>query len=431
MSEAALPAGEVRPAPARRPAPYGLFMRVAWRNLWRRRLRTWLSAGGLAFAIFLVSAMVSLQGGSYRGWVDSATRLTTGHFQVQHPRYFNDPTVRHLLPDGRAVARELAAVDGVVGVAPRAEAFVLVAAGERSFGALLLGVDAEAEAALFDLPGRITAGEYLPQPDSAYVGQALATNLGLGLGDEIAGLGTTAGGSVAAVVLRVDGIFETGQAELDRSLLQAPLAAVQEAFELGSGAHRLAINTTDASRVEAVQAALAKTVPPSARLLSWRELLPEVEQSIRLDRIGGDMIYWLLMLVVTMSVVNAFIMTVFERTREFGMLLAVGMQPNAIVGMLLVEATCVWVLGAALGLALAAATLVPLGIVGLPTTFGIEGFDEMADRLMMPDRLYPLLTLAAAIQAPLIMLAGTLIAALIPALRVRRMKPVDALREEE
>lgn len=431
MSEAALAGAVPTRTAQRRAGTGGLFVRVAWRNLWRRRLRTWLSAGGLAFAIFLVSATVSLQGGSYRGWVDTATGLATGHFQVQHPEYFDDPAVRHVLAGGAALLRELGAVDGVLGVAPRAEAFVLVAAGERTFGALALGVDPAREAAMFDLPRRIVAGEFLPREDSAFIGTALAANLGVGLGAEIAGLGSTAEGSVAALVLTVDGIFETGQAELDRSMMLAPLAAVQVAFELGDGVHRLAVNAADAGRIDALQPALAGAVPPSARLLSWRELLPEIEQGIRLDRISAQMIYWLLMLVVTMSVVNAFAMTVFERTREFGMLLAVGMQPNAIVAMLLVEAACVWALGAALGLALALAVLVPLGVVGIPTAMGVEGMDEMATRLMMPDRLYPLVGLDAMTMAPLVMLAGTLLAALIPALRVRRMRPVDALREEE
>ncbi len=431
MTEAALPGALAGRASRRSGGARGLFVRVAWRNLWRRRLRTWLSAGGLAFAIFLVSATVSLQGGSYRGWVDTATGLATGHFQVQHPDYFDDPAVRHVLAGGSALARQLGAVDGVVGVAPRAEAFVLVAAGERTFGALALGVDARSEAAMFDLPQRLVAGEFLPRKDSAFVGTALAANLGIGIGAEIAGLGSTAEGGVAALVLTVDGIFETGQAELDRSMMLAPLAAVQAAFELGDGVHRLAVNAADASRVDALQPALATATPAEARLLSWRELLPEIEQGIRLDRISAQMIYWLLMVVVTMSVVNAFVMTVFERTREFGMLLAVGMRPNAIVGMLLVEASCVWALGAVLGLALALAVMLPLGVVGMPTTMGVEGMDEMATRLMMPDRLYPLVSLDAMTMAPLVMLAGTLLAALIPALRVRRMRPVDALREEE
>lgn len=433
MSEAALAVAPARAALRRRRAS-GLFVRVAWRNLWRRRLRTWLSAGSLAFAIFLVSFFVAMQAGTYGSWIDTATRLTTGHLQVQHPDYQENPKSANAVAGGTELARRLERLPNIVGVAPRAEAFALVSVGERSFGAMVMGVDGEREAALFDLPGRIVAGEYLPRADSAYVGTALAANLGVELGGEIVALGSSEEGGVAVLVLTVDGLFETGQAELDRSILQAPLPAMQAAFQLGDAVHRIAIATTDSSRIEQFAPAIAERLPAGARLLTWSELLPEVEQSVELDRIGGAIIYWLLMIVVTISVVNAFVITVFERTREFGMLIAIGMKPNAIVGMLATEAVFVWLLGAAIGLALCVATVVPLGVVGIPATGGIEGLEdleEMAAAMMMPERLHPRLTPSALIQAPLVMLFGTLIAALIPALRVRRMSPVEALREEE
>ena len=335
------------------------------------------------------------------------------------------------MPRGTELARRLEQLPDVVGVAPRAEAFALVSVGERSFGALVMGVDAKREAAMFDLPKRIVAGEYLPRADSAYLGSSLAANLGVELGDEVVALGSSEEGGVAVLVLTVDGIFETSQAELDRSVMQAPLAAMQAAFELGDTVHRVAIETVDSARTDELADTIAAGVPEGLRLLTWNELLPEVEQAIELDRIGGAMIYWLLMIVVAISVVNAFVMTVFERTREFGMLIAIGMKPNAIVGMMATEAVFVWVLGTAIGLALCVATVLPLGAVGISATGGVEGMEDMAAQLMMPERLYPQLSLRALTQAPLVMLVGTLCAALIPALRVRRMRPVEALREEE
>lgn len=409
----------------------GLFLRVAWRNLWRRRLRTWMSAGGLAFAIFLVSFFVALQAGVYGNWIDSATRLMTGHLQVQHPDYQDNPKPSHAVAGATELVRRLEALPGAVGVAPRAEAFALVAIGERSFGALVMGVDAKREARMFDLPARLVAGEYLPRANSAYLGTSLAANLGVEIGDEIVALSSFQDGGVGVLALTVDGVFETGQAELDRSILQTPLAAMQSAFELGDAVHRIAIETDDSSRADEFAAAFAPSLPAGLRLLTWRELLPEVDQSIELDRISAIMIYWLLMIVVAISVVNAFVMTVFERTREFGMLMAIGMKPNAIVAMLTTEAAFVWMFGTAIGLALCIATVLPLGVVGIPATGGIEELEEMAARMMMPESLHPKLSWQALTQTPLIMLAGTLIAALIPALRVRRMRPVDALREEE
>ena len=435
MSDSALLASPARSGAAERMANVGestrsLFLRVAWRNLWRRRLRTWMSAGGLAFAIFLVSFFVAMQAGVYGNWIDSATRLMTGHLQVQHPDYQDNPKPSHAVAGATELVRRLEALPGALGVAPRAEAFALVSVGERSFGALVMGVDAEREARMFDLPARLVAGEYLPRADSAYLGASLATNLGVEIGDEIVALGSLEEGGVAVLVLTVDGVFETGQAELDRSILQAPLATMQSAFELGDAVHRIAIETSDSSRADEFAAAFAPSLAAGLRLLTWRELLPEVDQSIELDRISAVMIYWLLMIVVAISVVNAFVMTVFERTREFGMLMAIGMKPNAIVAMLATEAVFVWLFGAAIGLALCVATVLPLGVVGIPAG-GIEEFEEMAARMMMPESLHPKLSWQALTQTPLIMLAGTLIAALIPALRVRRMRPVDALREEE
>ena len=412
--------------PLRPPLP--MLARVAWRNLGRRRLRTAMSVAGIGFAILLVSMFTALQTGVYGAWIDTATGLMTGHWQAQHPAYQDDPRIADVVPNGAALARRIAKLPGVVGATARAEAFALISAGERSFGGLVHGVLPNREAELFSLPARLTAGEYLPRADSAYLGAALAANLGVGVGDEIVALGGAPEGGVAALALTVDGIFASGQVELDRSLLQVRLAPLQEAFGLDAGAHRIVVNTERGDG--GVGAAIAAVLPSGVRLLDWKALMPQIEQSIRFDRITADVIYWLLMLLVALSVVNAFMMTVFERTPEFGMLLAIGMRPAAIVGMLLLEGVGVWALGAICGLALCVAVVLPLQMVGfaLPES---EALSAMNEQMMMPQRLHPALGGKALAQAPLVMLTGTLVAALVPALRVRRMRPVEALRAEE
>ncbi len=407
-----------------------MFVRVAWRNLWRRRLRSWMSAAGIGFAILLVSFFMSFQAGTYGAWVETATGVMTGHLQLQHPEYFDNPKMGHAIAGGSELVGRIETAPHVVGVTPRAEAFALVSVGERSFGALVMGVDPQREAALFALPHHLAKGEYLPAANSAFVGASLAANLGAALGDEVVALGSAEEGGIAVLVLTVDGIFETGQPDLDRSVMQVRLPTMQLAFELGDSVHRIVVETVDSNRIDQWKPAVQAAMPAGVRLLDWRDLLPELEQSITLDRVSGAMIYWLLMAVVTMSVVNAFIMTVFERTREFGMLMAIGMRPNAIVGMLTIEAFCVWALGAVIGIALCLAAVLPLAEIGISVA-AIEGAEEMAAMTMMPDRLYPALNVDALAWSPLLMLAGTLIAALIPALRVRKMRPVDALREEE
>ena len=389
-----------------------------------------MSVAGVAFAILLVSTFTALQTGVYGAWIDTATGVATGHLQVQHPAYGNDPRVAHVVRDVAALAERIAALPGVVNATPRAEAFALISAGERSFGGLVLGVVPAREAQMFSLADRLTEGAYLPRPESAYLGALLAANLGVGVGDEIVALAGAPEGGVAALALTVDGLFISGQAALDRSMLQVPLAALQSAFDLGDAAHRVVINTESGERAPALGARIARMLPSGVRLLDWRALLPEIEQSIRFDRITADMIYWLLMLLVALSVVNAFMTTVFERTPEFGMLLAIGMRPTAVVGLLLMEALGVWALGTVCGLALCALVTLPLQVVGFAPPGG-EALTAVNEQMMMPERLHPRLGGKALTQAPLVMLIGTLLAALIPALRVRRMRPVDALRAEE
>lgn len=415
----------------------GMFARVAWRNLWRHRLRTWMAACGIGFGIFLVSVMAAFQAGIYGPWIENATALLTGHVQVQHPGYLDDPKLAHTLPDGTRLVRTVAGTPGVVGATARAEAFALISVGERSYGGMVMGVEPEREAAMFKLPHYVREGEYLPRADSAFIGSSLATNLGVVLGDEIVALGSAKDGGVAVLVLTVDGIFESGRTELDRTILQAPLAAMQVAFELGDSVHSVVANVAEPHRADAFKTVIEARLPAdpadpaAARVLDWNELLPELRQGIRLDAVTGQMMAAVLLVVVVMSVVNSFIMTVFERTREFGMLIAIGMRPNAIIGMLTIEAACVWVLGAVIGIAACIAVVWPLNVVGLNPGELVEGADDIYAQLMVPEALRPELSARALLLAPSIMLAGTVLGALVPALRVRRMHPVEALREEE
>jgi len=143
------------------------------------------------------------------------------------------------------------------------------------------------------------------------------------------------------------------------------------------------------------------------------------------DKIGGQIMYWIIMVLVMFSVVNSFIMTVFERTREFGMMLAIGMRPRAIVAMLQWEALFLWVIGTAIGAGLASLLIIWLHDVGI---YLGEQMEDYAKQFYMPARLYPGFSPEVLTVAPLAMLVGTQLAAMIPSLRIRRLRPVVALR---
>ena len=408
-------------------AGLGLTVAIAWRNLWRNRRRTWLTVAGISFAIFLVAVGMAFQQGSYSNMIDNATGLFMGQIQLSAQEYVDDQRLEHTLPNATQLAAALEAKG--LAVAPRVQGFALVSVGERSFGGLTIGVDFAAEQQVVNFFDKVSEGSLPQAADGVLVGEILARNLGAAVGDELVVLGTGKEGGVAALALNISGLFRSGQSELDRTLLFAPLQTVQEGFFLEDEVHQFVIRARDISALEPAQQAARQAVAEvgvstPAAVRTWPEFLPELTQSIELDRISARIMYGAILVLVTFSVVNTFLMVVFERTREFGMLLALGMRPSAIISQVLLEALFMWVLGAAIGLGLS------LLLVGYFATVGVQmpGMEELAAQYYMSDRLYPGFSVALFTTAPLILLVGTQLAALLATWRVRRISPVVALR---
>lgn len=404
-----------------------LSVRIGWRNLWRNRRRTWLTSGGIAFAVLLVVFTMAMQFGQYEIMEENATSLITGQIQIQSLPYVDSGRFEDTLDNASELASVIAATPGVAAVAPRVEAFALASADERSFGAQVLGIDIAAEANTTRFTKMLESGRMIAGPGDAVLGKILARNLGVGVGAEVVVLGSGKEGGVAAMVVVVSGILETGMTDLDRSFLLASLPVVQDAFGLTDEVHTFAIRTDDLDQSKQVAAALQKKMPDLAAVRHWELVMPEVLQGIEVDRIGGMFMYWLIMILVVFSVINSFIMTVFERTREFGMLRAIGMRPAKIILMVQFEALFGCLIGVAIGLALASAVIAWLIEVGIPLG---EAMEDYATQFYMPARLYPAFSAEALLTAPVVMVIGTQIAAILPALRIRQLKPVEALRED-
>ncbi|MEZ5557277.1 MAG: FtsX-like permease family protein [Pseudomonadales bacterium] len=411
---------------ARRTGFGGVTGPLAWRNLWRNRRRTWLTAGGIGFAAWLQVFAMSMQDGTFGTMVDNAARLLTGHLQVQRPDYHDDPRLEHVLDDATSLREQALRLPGVTAALPRAQAFALAAGEDRSFGAQIMGVDAAAEQRASSLPGMVNEGRYLEGSGEAVIGAALARNLGLGVGDELMLVGNAREGGVAAAVARVVGVFSTGIAELDRGLVQIPIDDFRQAWNLRADQiHALVVLLDRTGRSTSVARALAG---PGRAVLDWTELTPELVQAVELKRVGAQLFFALVAVIVTFSVVNTFMMTVFERTPEFGMLMALGMRPAAIARQLCGEALCMALLGLVLGLGSAALLVAVLAAVGVPLPADVE---DVLVRYKLPERIYPVFSWGAAATACIVLLLGTQLAALVPALRVLRLRPVQALRAME
>ena len=404
---------------------------MAWRNVWRNPRRSLLTMAAIAFAVLLVLFMLSFQFGSYEAMIDNAVRLSTGHLQVQAQGYLANPDMRKVVEDPAAVAGLLDSLDRVTAHAARCRAFALLSSDKRTSGGMVVGIDPAAEPRVSTLAQRVTQGEFLAPGDMglALVGDLLARNLGVGLGDEVVVLGQGRDGSFAATVYTVKGLFATGQEEMDRSTMAVDLADFQDVFFMGSAVHEIVVLADSLSLVaglqQDVQSGLAGLPQGSGLVaLTWDELLPGVKQSIQMDLMSGLIFYFLLILVVAFSILNTFLMAVFERTREWGVMLAMGATPMRLVRLVLLESGFTTLLG------ILAGTLLGLAVTGYFQAHGIPlsgATAELVKAYGIAERMYPTLTLLSVSLASLSVLVVTMLSAVYPALRVRRLKPAAAL----
>lgn len=403
-----------------------LLLALAWRNLWRNRRRTWLTACGIAFAVWMLVFAWSMNDGTFDVMIDTAARTFSGHVALQHPDFQDEPTLEHVLTDVPVLLAQASALPSVQHAASRAMGTALVSVGERSFGAQIVGVLPQAESGWSTLAASITDGRYLQTPGEIVLGAPLARNLHASVGSEVVILGTALEGGVAAAAARVVGIYDTGQVAMDRRLAQIHIADFRDAWRLRDDqAHVIAL-VLDGPRYGARVA--AQLTQPGVAVLPWSELMPELVQMVELKRTGQGLFFVLIAVIVVFSVVNTFMMTVFERTPELGMLRALGMRGGELQTLLHIEALWLSVLGISLGLVFTWALLAVLSGTGIPLP---EETRELVAAYHMPDRLYPAYSWGATYIAALAMLLGTQLAVLLPAFRVRRMQPVEALRKED
>jgi putative ABC transport system permease protein len=400
---------------------------LAWRNLWRRPQRTLLSLASIVLVVALLVFLLSFQVGVYATMKENTLRIFDGYAQLQPPGYAADPTIDRVIEHPLALAHDAAAIGGVAAAAPRVNGFAILANGERSYGALVAGVDPASESRVSTIPATVRSGRYLEEGDrdAAVLGEALARNLQLAVGGRVSLLGAARDGSVGADVLRVVGIFRSGIPELDRSILEMPLRRAQDTFAMSDSANTIALGGGTLAGVDAALPALdALGARHGVAVLDWAALEPALRDAIMLKYAMSFLFYFTLVAVVAFIILNTLLMSVLERTREFGVLLALGMRPHAIGLMIWMELIALALCGCALGFAIGAAGTLVLVRYGI----SYAGLEKLLAQYGLPPRLYPSLTPMSALAGPAALLTAVVIGGIVPYLRVARLTAASAMR---
>lgn len=401
------------------------LLKMAFRDLGRNRRRSFFSALALGIGLALLLLMASVVTGEMRGAMDSSIKLQSGHVQVRAKTYDENKTSlkwEDLIVNPDQIAAQIAALSPVQVATPRLFASGIVASADTSVGVRIIGIDPSSSA---NDPYRngVVSGAFLSTDDreGLLMGQPLADNLGLKTGDKINLLVNTSNGDVSEQAFVIRGIYSTHTPAFDQSSIFLPLAKAQAIAQAENHASTIFVLLKDRDQTAAVAAALQGG---NYQIVTWEQLNQLLSQTQDLSNTYMMFLYLIVLGITATVIINTLIMSVFERTREIGILSAVGMRGSRIMAMFFAESSLLAVGGIVMGLVLGGL------LVAYATQYGfyIGNISGSMSGMLLGERIYGYLTMNDAITLTIAAFVVTLLAALYPAMLAARMEPVQALR---
>lgn len=425
-----------------------IALKLALRNLLRNRWRSGLTLAAIAVAVGLMVWTI----GMYDGWIEEMIRGTTsvetGQVQVHTAQYVEDACVYQSFSADSALIGRIRSVGGVTAITARVKAYGLIVNEDRSQVARILGVDPEAEGTATPILNAVAQGRWLasypaqyPAPREVVLGQGLAQQLGISVGDELVVFLETADGSLGNDVLQVVGIVKTGNTELDRLAAYLHLADAQYLTALDDQVNEVMIRTAELDAAPAIADSVAaaigarlgapargEAVESSALVVQpWQEIVPWLNQMIVLFKRSYALMYLLIYLIAAAGILNTARMSALERRREFGVMLAIGMRPFRMFRTIVVETAVLGLAGALVGATLGFLVSWYHATAG----FNMGAFTENAAFSYMgiafSERIYFVVTPMTVLQPVVVMLVVAALSGLWPAIRGARIVPAPTI----
>lgn len=407
--------------------------RVGWRNLWRNPRRTVLTLIAIAFGLFLAILFTALQDRSFSDMIDLAARMGGGHVVVQHPEYLDTPSLARTVADAERITAAARGLPDVEKVVPRIAGPVMLATAGRSYGGYFLAIDPTREDAdTFAYTNAVVEGEALTAPTGKGIllGRRLAKNLRVGVGDKVVYTMLDKQGEIASGLARVSGLVDTGAPSLDGALAILPLDTARGVLGYGpTEVTQLALYLDDSRQSRRVRDALAPAVGADARVSTWDEVQADLSGFIAMKVGGARFLEGVILVLVAASIFNTLFVSVLERTRELGIMLAIGWSPRQVFGLVMWESLWLAIVGVTTGLLLTAGPYAylashPIDISaqlgnGQPMEVAGVGMQPVLHIGIFPESLAMIVTAV---------IVATLLSGLYPAWRAGRIVPVDSIK---
>jgi ABC-type lipoprotein release transport system permease subunit len=396
---------------------------MAWRNVWRNPRRSVVTIAAMALALWIMVLYSGLVDGYLIGMMADVLDHEVGDVQVFAPGYLDDPSLYTTLPAEPVIpALEAAGYR----VAPRLMAGGLAASGEQSAGALFYGVDVARDGRALTLSGQIAQGQWLDpaDPKGVVLGRRIAKTLGVSPGSELIVLSQATDGSMANDLFHVRGMLEPIGSSTDRSAVFMVEPTFRELLALPAGFHQLIVRIPAGAKLDDATADIAR-LSPGLDVRSWRRILPTVATMIDSTRAIIFIIFFIVYIAIGILILNAMLIAVFERIREFGVMKAIGVGPWMVIGLISLETA----FQAAVAVFVALLLDIPAGMYlawhGLDVA-SLAGTSVMG--LSMPEVWRATFGVSTVLAPVLILLSIVAAAMLYPAIKAARIQPIEAMR---
>jgi ABC-type lipoprotein release transport system permease subunit len=404
-----------------------MLFKIAWRNLWRSKRRTLITAGSVFFAVILTILMRSMQTGTYDIMIRNVVEYYTGYIQVHQKGYFKDQILDNAMELSEETLLKIKKSDGISNAVPRIENFALVSGNNNTKGALIVGTDPTEEKQLTGLDKKITSGEYFDQKDAGVMlAEGLAAQLALKCGDTLVILGQGYQGNSASGMYRVTGIVKFGNPELNKRMMYMPLEEAASLFSMPGKVTSLSLGLKDSDKTEEIAAQLQMSLDTSQyEVMGWRELLPDLDQGIEADKFGGYIMVGILYLIICFGIFGTLLMMIAERQHEFGVLIAIGMKKTQLGITVFIELVNIMLIGTFAGMIGAIPVILyfffnPLRFKGdLAKSYENFGFEPVMQSSLDP---------AIFLNNTLLVLMLALLLSLYPFFKIKGMNAIDAMR---
>lgn len=405
-----------------------LFLRLAWRNIARNRRRSLITLAAITFGLASIIIFFGFTDGFHAQWIENSVRLYAGHALVYAKGYDDDRNLNRNITDATVIEAAARRTGALESFTTRVHVHGLASTARTSTAVLIRGVEMEREKPVTGLDRRIIDGSYFTADDSGrqvLLGHMLAERLHAVIGDKVVLMVQAADGSIGAELFRVQGIFRVGAIDLDRYLAIVTLHDAQELAVIGSGVTDAVVILEAPDQVEPVVRELEASLGAgSYDVLPWYVLMPQTREMIDFSASFLYIILVIVLVMVALGILNTMLMSIMERIREFGIMMALGTRPAQVVSLVMLESLLLGLLGTLLGV-----------VTGVVTNrlIALRGFDlsrwsgamELVSSLNPV--IYPQTDPHNVALAAVATFAVTVLVSVYPALKAARLKPVEAM----